>query len=68
MEPLTAGLSQELSIVVTPDRTAKHLETGSASVLSTPSMVWLGEHNPQTLAQEHLPGDRRDVLDGSRDR
>jgi fluoroacetyl-CoA thioesterase len=55
MEPLTAGLSQELSIVVTPDRTAKHLETGSASVLSTPSMVWLVEHNAQTLAQEHLP-------------
>jgi fluoroacetyl-CoA thioesterase len=55
MPPLTAGLSQELSIIVTPDRTAKHLETGSASVLSTPSMVWMVEHNAQTLAQKHLP-------------
>jgi fluoroacetyl-CoA thioesterase len=55
MQPLVTGLSQELSIVVTPDRTAKHLGTGSASVLSTPSMVWLVEHNAQTLAQKHLP-------------
>jgi fluoroacetyl-CoA thioesterase len=55
MPPLAAGLSQEMSIIVTPDRTAKHIETGSASVLSTPSMVWLVEHNAQTLAQKHLP-------------
>jgi len=54
MQPLAAGLSQEFSIVVTPDRTAKHLETGSASVLSTPSMVWLVEHDAQMLAQKHL--------------
>ena len=52
---LAVGLSQELTIVVTPERTAKHLETGSASVLSTPSMVWLIEHDAQTLAQKHLP-------------
>ncbi len=55
MQLLIPGLTQEISIVVTPDRTAKHLETGSASVLSTPSMVWLVEHNAQTLAQKHLP-------------
>jgi predicted thioesterase len=55
MQPLTVGLAQELSIIVTPDRTASHLETGSVSVLSTPSMVWLVEHNAQTLAQKHLP-------------
>jgi fluoroacetyl-CoA thioesterase len=55
MQPLAVGLSQEMSLIVTPDRTAKHLETGSASVLSTPSMVWLVEHNAQVLAQKHLP-------------
>ncbi len=55
MQPLAVGLTQEFSIVVTPDRTASHLETGSVSVLSTPSMVWLVEHNAQTLAQKHLP-------------
>jgi predicted thioesterase len=55
MQPLAVGLAQELSIIVTPDRTAGHLETGSVSVLSTPSMVWLVEHNAQTLAQNHLP-------------
>ena len=61
MQPLAVGLSQELSIVVTPDRTAKHLETGSAAVFSTPSMVWLVEHNAQTLAQAHLPEGRTTV-------
>jgi fluoroacetyl-CoA thioesterase len=55
MPPLAVGLSQEMSLLVTPDRTARHLETGSASVLSTPSMVWLVEHNAQLLAQKHLP-------------
>jgi fluoroacetyl-CoA thioesterase len=55
MQPLSIGLSQEMSLLVTPERTAKHLETGSASVLSTPSMVWLVEHNAQVLAQKHLP-------------
>jgi predicted thioesterase len=61
MEPLATGLSQELTIVVTPERTASHLETGTASVLSTPSMVWLVEHDAQTLAQEHLPGGQTTV-------
>ena len=61
MPPLAVGLFQEMSIVVTPDRTAKHLETGSASVLSTPSMVWLVEHNAQTLAQKHLPDSQTTV-------
>jgi fluoroacetyl-CoA thioesterase len=55
MQPLAVGLTQELSIVVTPDRTANHLGTGPAAVFSTPSMVWLVEHNAQILAQEHLP-------------
>jgi fluoroacetyl-CoA thioesterase len=55
MQPLAVGLVQEMSLLVTPDRTAKHLETGSASVLSTPSMVGLVEHNAQVLAQKHLP-------------
>jgi fluoroacetyl-CoA thioesterase len=54
MPPLAAGLTNEMSMTVTPDRTAKHLETGSAAVLSTPSMVWLVEHAAQVLAQMHL--------------
>jgi len=61
MQPLSIGLSQEMSLLVTPERTAKHLETGSASVLSTPSMVWLVEHNAQVLAQKHLPEGRTTV-------
>jgi fluoroacetyl-CoA thioesterase len=55
MEPITAGLTHEISIPVTRDRTAKHLETGAAAVFSTPSMVWLVEHAAQVLAQMHLP-------------
>jgi fluoroacetyl-CoA thioesterase len=55
MPELTAGLTHEISITVTPDRTAKHLETGTAAVLSTPSIVWLVEHAAQVLAQNHLP-------------
>jgi fluoroacetyl-CoA thioesterase len=61
MQDLTVGLTREMSITVTPDRTAKHLETGSAAVLSTPSMVWLVEHAAQVLAQMHLPAGRTTV-------
>jgi fluoroacetyl-CoA thioesterase len=55
MPGLMKGMTHELSMTVTPERTAKHLETGSAAVLSTPSMVWLVEHAAQVLAQMHLP-------------
>ncbi|MBN1440990.1 MAG: thioesterase family protein [Anaerolineales bacterium] len=55
MPELKAGLTHEIAMTVTSDRTAKHLETGDASVLSTPSMVWLVEHAAQVLAQMHLP-------------
>ncbi|MGB7540147.1 MAG: thioesterase family protein [Anaerolineales bacterium] len=55
MPNLTAGLTHEMSMTVTPERTAKHLETGTTAVLSTPSMVWLVEHAAQVLAQRHLP-------------
>jgi fluoroacetyl-CoA thioesterase len=55
MSELMAGLMHEMSMTVTPDRTAKHLGTGAASVLSTPSIVWLVEHAAQVLAQNHLP-------------
>jgi len=61
MQDLTIGLTHEITITVTPDRTAKHLETGSASVLSTPSMVWLVEHAAQVLAQMHLPAGQTTV-------
>jgi predicted thioesterase len=50
-----------MSMTVTTDRTAKHLETGSAAVLSTPSMVWLVEHAAQVLAQMHLPAGQTTV-------
>jgi fluoroacetyl-CoA thioesterase len=55
MQSLAAGLTHEMSMTVTPDRTAKHLGTGTAAVLSTPSIVWLVEHAAQVLAQNHLP-------------
>jgi fluoroacetyl-CoA thioesterase len=55
MSELLEGMTHELSMTVTLERTAKHLETGSAAVLSTPSMVWLVEHAAQVLAQMHLP-------------
>jgi fluoroacetyl-CoA thioesterase len=55
MSDLSVGMTYELTMTVTPDRTAKHLATGSASVLSTPSMVWLVEHAAQVMAQMHLP-------------
>jgi fluoroacetyl-CoA thioesterase len=55
MPELSTGLTHEISMTVTSDRTAKHLETGTAAVLSTPSMVWLVEHAAQVLAQMHLP-------------
>jgi fluoroacetyl-CoA thioesterase len=61
MSSLTVGLTHEISMTVTPDRTAKHLETGSASVLSTPSMVGLVEHAAQVLAQMHLPSGQTTV-------
>jgi fluoroacetyl-CoA thioesterase len=55
MPTLAVGMTHEISMTVTPDRTAKHLETGTVAVLSTPSMVWLVEHAAQVLAQMHLP-------------
>jgi fluoroacetyl-CoA thioesterase len=61
MKELTVGLTHEMSMTVTPERTAKHLETGTAAVLSTPSMVWLVEHASQVLAQMHLPDGRTTV-------
>jgi|PlaIllAssembly_1097288.scaffolds.fasta_scaffold2589456_1 uncharacterized protein (TIGR00369 family) len=61
MHSLRSGLTHEMSMDVTTDRTAKHLETGSAAVLSTPSMVWLLEHAAQVLAQLHLPAGQTTV-------
>jgi fluoroacetyl-CoA thioesterase len=61
MPEITPGLTHEMSMAVTPDRTAKHLATGTASVLSTPSMVWLVEHAAQVLAQMHLPAGQTTV-------
>jgi predicted thioesterase len=55
MQGLSVGSTHEMSMTVTPNDTAKHLETGSASVLSTPSMVRLVEHAAQVFAQMHLP-------------
>lgn len=61
MPELSVGSTYEMTMTVTPERTAKHLETGSASVLSTPSMVWLVEHAAQVFAQAHLPPGRTTV-------
>jgi fluoroacetyl-CoA thioesterase len=61
MPEISVGLTHEISMTVTPDDTAKHLETGSASVLSTPSMVRLVEHAAQVFAQMHLPSGQTTV-------
>ena len=53
--PLKIGLTHEITVPVTTELTARHLNLGSAAVFSTPSMVWLLEHTAQVLAQVHLP-------------
>jgi fluoroacetyl-CoA thioesterase len=55
MTPLAVGITHEMTVPVTTERTAKHLDFEGASVFSTPSMVWLIEHAAQVLAQMHLP-------------
>jgi fluoroacetyl-CoA thioesterase len=58
---LEPGLTHEISVPVTPERTAQHLALGGSSVFSTPTMVWLVEHAAQELAQMHLPAGRTTV-------
>jgi fluoroacetyl-CoA thioesterase len=59
--PLETGLTHSITIPVTAELTARHLNLGSASVFSTPSMVWLVEHTAQALAQMHLPAGQTTV-------
>jgi fluoroacetyl-CoA thioesterase len=51
---LAVGMTHAITVPVTTDLTAAHLQLGAAAVFSTPSMVWLLEHTAQELAQKHL--------------
>jgi len=52
---LSKGLSKEIRTVVTREMTAKHIGSGSAEVLSTPTMILLMEEAARRLADENLP-------------
>lgn len=52
---LAKGLHKELRALVSREMTAKHLGSGSAEVLSTPTMILLMEEVARRLADEHLP-------------
>jgi len=55
MSGLSKGLFKEIRAVVTREMTAKHIGSGSAEVLSTPTMILLMEEAARRLADEHLP-------------
>ena len=55
MSGLSKGLSKEIRTVVTREMTAKHIGSGSAEVLSTPTMILLMEEAARRLADENLP-------------
>ncbi len=55
MVGLSKGLYKEIKTVVTREMTAKHIGSGSAEVLSTPTMILLMEEAARRLADEHLP-------------
>jgi fluoroacetyl-CoA thioesterase len=52
---LTKGMFKEIMTEVTREMTAKHLGSGSAEVLSTPTMILLMEEAARILAEEYLP-------------
>lgn len=55
MSGLAKGLCKEIKAVVTQEMTAKHIGSGSAEVLSTPTMILLMEEAARRLADENLP-------------
>ncbi len=55
MVGLSKGLYKEIRATVTREMTAKHIGSGSAEVLSTPTMILLMEEAARRIADEHLP-------------
>ncbi len=55
MSGLTKGMHKEIRTTVTREMTAKHIGSGTAEVLSTPTMILLMEEAARKLAEEHLP-------------
>ncbi|GIV95642.1 MAG: hypothetical protein KatS3mg057_0299 [Herpetosiphonaceae bacterium] len=58
---ISPGLTAERRQVVTPEQTAEHLGSGSASVFSTPSMVLLMELTALAAVDPHLPEGQQTV-------
>lgn len=55
MQGINKGLYKEIKAIVTREMTAKHIGSGSAEVLSTPTMILLMEETARRLADDHLP-------------
>lgn len=55
MSGLSKGMYKEIRTTVTREMTAKHIGSGTAEVLSTPTMILLMEEAARKLAEEHLP-------------
>jgi fluoroacetyl-CoA thioesterase len=60
-EQFPVGLTGEVSVVVTPEVTAKHMGSGAVQVFATPEMVRLMEKAAVAALREHLAHGQQSV-------